>query len=178
MSNEPTDDSVVRSLRLPRGLDDELRREAAERGTSVNKLVIDIIHRFLEWNRFADRFGYLEVARDEYRVILGSLSAEKLRELGETVGASSNREGVLFWYNDLTLNSFLSYIRLQCRYGRIAEYESSRQSDTVQFRLHHNLGEKYSHYLAASLGQLLKNSLDADPQIDIAGNSVSFRVQY
>lgn len=148
MISESNDSGVVRSIRLSRQMDEALRREAEEKGVSVNTLIMGILRRYLEWDRYAERFGYISIMGVEYQSIIESLSNTKLVYLAHQVGVHKNREGVLFWFKEWSQANFLSYLNLQCRYTRIAECEFTKDRGRTLINLHHNFGRKYSSYLA------------------------------
>jgi hypothetical protein len=171
--SEPSDSGVVRSFRLPSRMDDELRREAEEKGVSVNTLVVSILRRYLEWDRYADRFGYVSIMGQEYNLLIESLSSTKIAELARHVGVLKNREGVLFWFKEWSRPNFLSYLSLQCKYTRIAEYESTNDGDRTLINLHHSFSKKYSSYIAECIRASLESSSESDQNITCNDNSVT-----
>ena len=49
--------TVMRSVRISRELDDVLRRDAESRGISFSSLVSEIFTKYSEWDRLANKFG-------------------------------------------------------------------------------------------------------------------------
>lgn len=170
------DIGVVRSFRLPRTLDEELRREAEEKGLSVNTLVVGILRKHVEWDRNAERFGCVSMTTQEYNELLSSVDEKRVREIAGHAGRNVFREGVLFWFGEFTLQNALQYIRLRCRYGRMADCELSHGGDTVTLSLHHTYCANHSLYLAEYLHGALEE-LVSDPEIRYAHHSLAIKIK-
>lgn len=127
----------------------------------------------MEWDRYADRFGYVSIMGREYSLIIESLSDTRLVELASDVGVKKNKEGVLFWFKEWSQNNFLSYLSLQCKYTHIAECEIDKKSNRTVINLHHNFSKKYSFYLAECIRVSLEPNYELAENISCSDNSVT-----
>ncbi|MFQ5920211.1 MAG: hypothetical protein ACE5I4_09260, partial [Thermoplasmata archaeon] len=75
--------SVVRSIRITKELDDLIRADAEDKGLTVNALVSSILTKYAEWDRYADRFGFVTITRNGFRTYVEAIEEEKLTEIGE-----------------------------------------------------------------------------------------------
>lgn len=82
------------------------------------------------------------------------------------------KEASLFWFKRLDLDSFLAWLSLQCKYGKIAEFEVDVSGKYYSVTLHHALGEKYSLALANWCDQALRTIAHVAPKLVLSKNSV------
>lgn len=170
------DVGIVRSIRLPRKLDEELRKEAEEKGVSFNTLIVNVLRKHVEWDRFSERFGHVSIAAQEYGELIGRIDQASLREIAAGVGRRALHAATLFWFKDLSASSLLHYFKLQCRYGRIAQCELTHRDGKFTLSLHHPFSVNHSLYLA----ELLRSSLESiaeEPEITITDHSLAAKIR-
>ena len=167
--------TVVRSLRLRQPLFDLLERDAAAKGISVNALVTSILTQYAEWDRFAEKFGFVSIARVGYIALLDALSDEKLEEVGERIGRQNPRDMTLFWFKRLGIEPFLAYLNLVSRYSRTARIEVERSGSDVTLLVYHDLNERHSRLLRRLFGAAIHSVVGVVPRSQLGRNSVVFR---
>ncbi|AIC16813.1 hypothetical protein [Nitrososphaera viennensis] len=168
--------TVTRTIRLPGSLDSVLQKDAKEKRTTVNSLISSIITRYAEWDRYADAFGFICLPRNGFKLILDALGDETVRQIAETIGSRQPRELMMFVFKKTTLDAFLSQISLFSRYAGFGTYEIEAVSERdYTMVVHHELGRKWSIYLAHLGSQGLKSTVNVAPKVHIAENSVVFK---
>ncbi|MFQ6013272.1 MAG: hypothetical protein ACE5LS_06475 [Thermoplasmata archaeon] len=167
--------SVVRSIRITQELDDLIRGDAEDRGLTVNALISSVLSKYAEWDRYADRFGFVTITRDGFRSFIEAIEDEKLIEIAEELGARNPREMTLFWFKRLNLETFLQYLSIYSRYGRIGEYEVETRQEGHTITFHHDLGSKYSLLLARFLKQALQTIARVSPELSVGENALAIR---
>lgn len=171
----PAKKSVVRSIRITQELDDLIRKDATDRGLTVNALISSILAKYAEWDRYADRFGFVTITRDGFRSFIEAIEDDRLVEIAEELGARNPREMTLFWFKRLSLRTFLRYLSIYSRYGRIGEYEVEAAGGSHTITLHHDLGRKYSLLLARFLKRALETIAKVSPQLSVGENALAIR---
>ncbi len=169
--------TLLRTVRIDQQLDNILQRDAKAKKLSMNALVNTILTRYAEWDRYMEKFGHICLTRDTFKAILESTDEEKLNRMAEQVGSRVPKEVMLFWFKQLDLEAFLSYVSLFCRYGQVAEYEMETVGTNYTITGHHDLGEKWSNFLRHFVEQGMKTTLGITPQIETSRNSVIARFQ-
>ena len=167
--------SVVRSIRITKDLDNLIRRDAEDKGLSVNALVSSILTKYAEWDRYADRFGFVTITRNGFRTYLEAIEDEKLTQIGGELGRRNPKEMTLFWFKRLNLETFLRYLSTYSRYGRIGEYELETRDGTHIISLHHDLGSKYSLLLAQFFKEALKTIANVSADVTVGENTLAIR---
>ena len=84
--------TTLRTIRLARGLDDLLQKDAKSKRISINSLLTSIIVKYAEWDRFAENFGLVSLTRTDTRSILGALDDNKLSQIGKDLGERAFKE--------------------------------------------------------------------------------------
>jgi hypothetical protein len=163
--------TVLRSIRLSGDHDEVLDEEAKRKGVSVNFLLTSIITKYVEWDRFAERFGFVYVTRQGFRSLFDLLSDETLVVHGKEVGSKNAPDITRFWFGKLNLETFFSFLALFSKYGAAFHYErqSSGRTHTVTF--HHELGPRYNVVLVNYIDQAIRNIVGVAPRFETGNNS-------
>ncbi len=79
---------------------------------------------------------------------------------------------ILFWFKKNTLENYLKYISLLCRHGGFGQFEIEQEAGEYTITLIHELGEKWSNFLANWMKVGVKSAIGMVPRIDVMQNSV------
>ena len=80
--------TTLRTVRIPRELDNALETISKEKGLSVNSFVSMLLKKYVEWDKYADRFGYISLTRESLRRILNATDDNKLIESAQDYGST------------------------------------------------------------------------------------------
>jgi hypothetical protein len=164
--------TVLRTVRISQQLDSLLSRDAKAKGMSLNSLITRSLTRYAEWDRYMEKFGHICLTRDAFRTILETTNDEQLARAAQQLGTRLSRDTILFWFKELTLENFLRYVSVFCKYGQVADYELENEGRNYTITAHHDLGEKWSNYLKTFVEHTMKTTLGITPQIEVSKNSV------
>ncbi|MGA9839697.1 MAG: hypothetical protein WBF81_02720 [Thermoplasmata archaeon] len=171
----PAKKTVFRSLRLTEELDAAIQKEALARGLPVNSLVSQVLTKYEEWDRHAEKFGFVMITRDGFRSLIEAIPDERLARVGQELGGTNPREMTLFWFKKLGAPQFLRYLALYCRYGRIGEFEVETDDRTYTITIHHELGPKYSSYLADFFSNAVRSVVGVSAVVERSRNAIVLR---
>jgi hypothetical protein len=166
-----TKKSLLRTVRITPELDEVLQKDAQAKRVSVNALLTTILTKYAEWDRYAERFGYMTISKDLFTSVLGAADETRLAQAALELGNRLPKEVILFFFKELNVDTFLAYMTLTCKYGHIGENEVETHGRNYTVTIHHDLGEKWSNYLSSFIGQTMKNQLGIMPQFDVIKNS-------
>jgi hypothetical protein len=167
--------SVLRVSRIPEDTDKLLQKDAEDKRTSVNALINSIFTKYVEWDRYAERFGYISIGKQLLESILLATDEGKLAKIGDELGGQLTRQFIMFWFKRVNLDTFLAYVSMVCRYGGIAKYEMEMEGREYTITTIHELGLPWSHFLKHFIDQGLKANLGISAQFDVSTNSVIVR---
>src|SRR5579862_2759177 len=149
--------TVMRSVRIPRELDDVLRRDAQSRGISFSSLVSEIFTKYAEWDRLANKFGVVTLSRGAFRGMWEIIGKEKAAGIGKEGGSKAATEVAHFWFKKLNTRTFLKLIELFAKYRKDFEYEvESGDEREYSITVHHEINEAYSIYLESWFESAIK----------------------
>lgn len=169
--------TVLRSIRIPQNLETTLSKDAEAKGLSVNALVSAVLTKYAEWDRYAEKFGFVTITRTGFRALHDALEKDVLVKLAEELGSQNPREMTMFWFKKLNLETFLSYLNLICRYGRIGEYETEMNGNTCTILFHHGLGLNMSRYMAHFLSEAIREIVQVVPRTEVGRNSLVLKFE-
>lgn len=167
--------ATTRTIRLPEYLDNLLERDSEDKRISINSLVISLITRYAEWDRYTDKIGFISLPQEIIKSLFDSIDDEKIRQLAEGFGSRHAEEYMMFWFKRLSYDIFLNQLALFCRYAGLARYEIETNERDQVIILHHELGRKWSVFLSHVIVQVMKNTIKVIPKTDITEYSVVLR---
>src|SRR2546428_12677432 len=116
--------TTTRAFRIDETVDRQLREWAEREGVSVSFLANKALRRLVEWDMYADRFGFIAMPREALSRIIELLSEDEVRDLGRWAGEDVYRAFTTFMFKHLDLETVLQVIpRLNSRYTKAFEYE-------------------------------------------------------
>jgi hypothetical protein len=163
--------TVLRSIRLSVEHDKLLEEDAKKKGLSVNSLLTSLITKYAEWDRYAERFGYVSVGRQGFRSSFDWMTDEALVGHGKEVGGRNAPDIVRFWFGKLDLGAFLSFLAVNSKYGGIYHYEYSSHGSKHVISVQHELGRRYSIVLANYFDQAIRKIVGVIPKVESGENS-------
>lgn len=168
--------TVLRTIRIDKDLDDALDKEAESRGVSENALIYSILAKYIEWDRYSEKFGRVSLPSEALKAIIEATEPDKLRTAAEEFTASVPKDYIMFHYRKLDVDACLLHLSFLSRYAGMFKYELQIERErNYVVTIHHKFGEKWSYWLkeAISVG-LFKNVLGILPKTHVSKNSVIF----
>src|SRR2546426_40695 len=74
--------TTTRAFRIDETVDRQLREWAEREGVSVSFLANKALRRLVEWDMYADRFGFIAMPREALSRMIELLSEDEVRDLG------------------------------------------------------------------------------------------------
>ena len=70
--------TVLRTIRIDRDLDDALNKDARENDITENALISSILVKYIEWDRYAKKFGRVSLLNETLKSIIEATEPDKL----------------------------------------------------------------------------------------------------
>lgn len=167
--------TVLRTIRIPKELDSILQQDAKRNRLSFNSHILRIITKYSEWDRYNERWGKISLKRDAFKSILEAAEQDKLASAAKEVGSHIPKEFISFWFKKVNLDTYLQYLSLVCQYAKFAECEIDKVGNDYTIVLSHDLGQKWSDFLAVWLIEGFRVATGLHPKTDTTKNSVVVR---
>jgi hypothetical protein len=176
LSNKNT---VVRAIRIDTELDKEINDAADRKGLSFNLLVNQILTKYTEFDRVAEKLGFIGFSPSSLKNFLNLISNEETETLGAASGfAGQNAKqfaNILVGTSDL--RGYVETLKLMEKYIRAFSLEVSSSDGHYQLIMSHSLGIKWSHFLKGMMVATLGEIYGVTPEFEITENFVTTRFQ-
>ena len=173
--NNPKHKSESITFRLDSIILDKLRHEAQQKEISINTLVSQIIKQHTEWHSNAAKAGFISVRKGFLMKLIDRLSEQDIISLAEYIAKSSNKDLVLLLKSKYNIESALEFIE---SWIRISAYTYRHEVNCTRhlYIIQHDMGRKWSIYLAELYRHLFEELETKKVEFDITDNTLSFVV--
>jgi len=117
--------------------------------TSVNQLVNRALNRWVEWDYYAERFGFASLPTSVLRRMMKYISEEEAAELARWLAQNVTKELVMFWFKEFSMTTLLKAVALlSSKYANQWDYEYvyDTEKHVHILVLTHGMGRKWSIY--------------------------------
>src|SRR5438093_12547149 len=95
--------SVTRTVRIDEDIDYQLEKLAHEQRVSVNYFANQALRKFVEWDVFTDRLGFVTLPSDLFEKLVGFVTDEQANELGGWFGTNPAKNLIDFLFKRVNL---------------------------------------------------------------------------
>jgi predicted DNA-binding ribbon-helix-helix protein len=168
------------TFRLESEILDNLRQEAKRKDISVNTLVSQIARQHTSWHSMAAYAGFISVRKPFITKVMESQDEEKIKSLASYVARSSNKDFILMLRGKYNIHSALDIVETWVRisgYSYTHNIENLDYSNRAhRFVIHHDMGRKWSLYLAELYKNLFEDFEVSNAQFGLTDTTLVFRV--
>ncbi len=158
--------SVTRTIRIDEDIDFQLEKLAHEQRVSVNYFANQALRKFVEWDVFADRLGFVTLPSDIFEKLVGFTTDEQAKELGSWFGKNLAKDLIAFLFKRVDLETSVRALELLGpRYGKAFRFEYTNDGHLTTVILNHGFGRKASVFYSEAVKALLKDLVNT--QVDI-----------
>jgi hypothetical protein len=140
--------TILRTIRIDKNLDDALDKDAKEHGVSENALISSILVRYIDWDRYSEKFGRVSLPNEALKDIIEATEHGKLKSAAEEFAASVPKDYIMFRYKKLDIDACLLHLSFLSKYAGLFKYELQIEHERIYtITIHHKFGEKWSYWL-------------------------------
>lgn len=142
---------VTKSFRLDEDIITKIAQQAKNNNTSLNSEINNILRRYIEWDMLASKVGMVPIAKPVLSEIFQRImTMEEVVDLANRVAKNAIREIAYFMKGNLTLESFLSWLKTRMERCSEVNYtieeENNSPSSQIKMIFKHDLGKNWSIY--------------------------------
>src|SRR5215831_3635558 len=147
-NNRIKTNSITKSFRLDEDLITKITQEAKNNNTSLNAEINTLLRKYIEWDMLASKVGMIPIAKPVLSEIVQGIMTKEVIDLANRVAKQAIREIVYFMTANLTLESFLSWLKTRMEHCAELNYVIEKNSITPQIKIifKHDMGENWSIY--------------------------------
>src|ERR1700693_2417533 len=100
-----------------------MEAKAKATGSSVNSLLSSLVTRYSEWDELAQRFGFMDVSKEFFRMFLDAAEDEKLKQITQERVTTNWKNFMEFWFGEVSPDAFVKMLSRMSTYGWWLEVE-------------------------------------------------------
>jgi len=155
----PHEKETTRSItyRLPAYVVDELETEAMQKNTSQNVLVKQILEKFVNWDRFADKIGIIPIPKAILESLGDNMEGKHINQIIEAL-VPTIKNSVMFMKGKYDMKRCIEtledYMRIS---GMLSDHRI--EGDIHHYVIQHGLGMKWSLFTEQLLKEIFHSFL-------------------
>jgi len=159
------------SLRIESTILDHIRNEALQKDISVNTLLNQITKQHVRWHSHAGAAGFVVVRKKLIMKLISRLDEAEISDIAKEISTES-KDFVLLLRNEYQIESVIDVIRTWISVSAY-KYKSEMRGATQLHIIQHEMGKKWSFYLAELLGYIF-DDLKVKVDFDMTENTLFF----
>ena len=163
------------TYRLPESIINELDGDARQKKISQNVLVKQILERYIQWDRYAEKIGMIPVPKEILRTLGEELDGRDIDEI-INVMFPFIRNNVMFIKGGYDLERCIETLEDYMRASGMKS-DHRREGELHSFIIQHDLGLKWSVFTEQLLTQVFRNfASDKDLKFQTTDSTVILKV--
>jgi hypothetical protein len=174
-SSDKSNESIT--IRLDRSILRTLKVEASQKQITPNTLITQVLKQHINWHSHASEAGFIAARRNLILKLLEKVSEEDLMIISEHIAKTETKDFVRMLRNEYSITSALNALETWmtiCGYPYRHEINNDSKHSYI---IHHDMGKKWSLYLAELYRFLFKEFGVNQADFDISDSALSFDVQ-
>ncbi|TMI29266.1 hypothetical protein E6H28_06815 [Candidatus Bathyarchaeota archaeon] len=152
--------SETRTIRLEGDILLKLEELANQENVSISFIINKALRRHVEWEIYAEKFGFMMAFTSKMRRIFESLTDAEARELGSQSAENEYSEFINFWFKKIDFDTTVKALELLgSEYARSFKFEHSFDGSMHTIIFKHDRGPRTSAYYA-EMAKVLFNRLN------------------
>ena len=152
--------SETRTIRLEGDILLKLEELANQENVSISFIINKALRRHVEWEIYAEKFGFMMAFTSKMRRIFESLTDAEARELGSQSAENEYSEFINFWFKKIDFDTTVKALEiLGSEYARSFKFEHSFDGSMHTIIFKHDRGPRTSAYYA-EMAKVLFNRLN------------------
>jgi hypothetical protein len=168
--------NITKSFRIDEDTITKIDQQARNNNTSLNADINSLLRKYVEWDMLASKVGMIPLARPIVAEIFQSvMTTEQVVKLANDVAKNVIHETAYFMKGNLTLESFLSWLKVRMERCSKLNYtiENNTFNPQIKVIFKHDLGENWSIYHKIVLEYIIHEILrETDVQVEASGTAL------
>jgi hypothetical protein len=166
--------TVLRGVRIPKQLNELLEKDSRSENRTVSALVVSILTKYAEWDRYTQKFGFVTVPRSNYKRMIEAMD-ERTYMTATEEAPSTFLEMIRFWYRRVDPQTVCAFCERLSKYVGTTRCEIDDKDGNYTITLEHDFGIKYSNQLKRVYEIVTRETLGIEPKIEVTSNSIFIR---
>ena len=148
-----------------------LQRDAEAEDRTVSALVVSILTKYADWDRFTRKFGFVTIPRTNFKQMIEAMDEQEYLNATEQ-DPSTFLEMVRFWFKRVDAAAICAFSERFSKYVGTIQCEIEEKDGSYTITLQHDLGVRYSNQLKRVYAAGIQMAIGVQPNIEVTNNSV------
>ena len=166
---------VGRSFRIYEKWNKVLEEDAKNQGISVNALMNKILQEYSLFQRHVKKYGTITLSHKAFATLLNGCSDEWINAVAEELGSTLAKDGMLMMGLPFDQESLVFIITNLGEHGGQYKVSRNQQNGEEMLHLRHNLGKKWSIYVAGAMSGMFNSVLNKEVETEIFDDFVTIK---
>jgi hypothetical protein len=146
LDNTLKKETVNVTCRMDKTVYDLLARECENQGISLNSIVNSVVKKYLAWERFADKIGFVPLTKRAVKQLYENIDKDTIKRIANDVGSTVPREMMALTFTDHELYNIVQLIQIwSSRFGTV---RADNDGSSINIIIHHGISKNFSEYMA------------------------------
>lgn len=161
------------TFRLLSSLIEDLKKDAEFEKINLNSLITKILSNHIQWERFERKVGLLPMTKPFVKDAINRMTLDEIINLAEKIEKQTVSDIVVMMKNNPTIKDVIDILRSWLNVAWM-QHLVERTEKSYNFKIQHDLGEKWSLYVKTMITELFNDVLGKRVDVKITKNTISF----
>lgn len=167
--------TITMTFRIKKNIMETLRRDAKNRGISLNMYVNQIFKNFTDWYAFEQKVGMIPLSKPVVLDIFRNLKKEEVLDIATRIGKNEIYDIALFMRSKVDMDSFLEWIESRMKNSSMNVSHSIR-GNTHIYAMKHDVCLNWSLYHKTILELIFNEIIGKEVHINIT--ETTFTIEF
>ncbi len=153
----------------------KLNEEVNKTEVSLNYLINQICRHHVDWHSRAVEGGTITILKPMFLYLLNQINENQIREIARKIAKKEGKEFIMTLSKEYNVNAVLRLVETWLKIAK-HPYSSDKDDTKHRFLIAHNMGKKYSIYLAAFYEQVFEDLKISKTKFLLSENTISFMI--
>ncbi|MDN5846983.1 MAG: hypothetical protein L0H53_11995 [Candidatus Nitrosocosmicus sp.] len=155
------------AIRVPTYIYEKIETQSISEGTNVSTVINNILRKYITWDQFVSDIGFIFLQKPFLRTIFEEVPEAIIIRAAKTTCHAGMRDAISFIHGKIDTGAIIDVVKLWLSASNIP-LQIIEDKETLEFRIHHNLGKKGSLYFGTLLSSLFS-------ELDIRSSRTTFK---
>jgi hypothetical protein len=161
------------SFRLEKGVFDDFKKYAKDKGLTTNSLINKIMKEYMEWGSKAPSLQIIPYPSKIIMELIKNHTEDELRKIGRNYAKENFSENILLLRNEETVEAYLELAKSWCDAAGFP-YSTKEKDEIINFTIRHNHGKMFSMLMDEVIKTNIETLTKKKAETKMMTNSVSF----
>ena len=141
-------DTVNLTCRMEKMLYDIISNAAEEQGISLNSLMNSIIRKYISWERYTERIGFVPLSKRAIAQLFNNLDMPVIKKIANDIGSTLPKEMLYLTSDEINFSNITNLVAAWGNRLGAVKCSNGNSTGTTNITIHHGISKNFSEYVA------------------------------